>query len=729
LVGNGNSLTAEGFIEQLPVQGQTITLPVYLLPISGADLVLGAAWLATLGPHIADYSALSIKFYIDNHFVTLFGEKPSVPQPAQFHHLRRLHNTDAIAEVYSLQLQDNSLDLSLASQSLNPEMKELLLQFSEVFATPSGLPPSRSHDHAIPLLEGSNPVKVKPYRYPHSQKTQIELMVQEMLDQGIIQPSTSPFSSPVLLVKKKDGTWRFCTDYRALNTITVKDSFPIPTVDELLDELYGASHFSKLDLRSGYHQIMVAPQDRYKTEFRTHQGLYEWLVMPFGLTNAPATFQSLMNQVFQHLLRKSVLVFFDDILVYSPSWNDHLLHLHEVLQLLRAHCLYAKVSKCSFGVTKIDYLGHIVSGNGVEMDDSKVKAVLEWPPPSNLKQLRGFLVLTGYYRRFIKNYALLALPLTALLKKDQFQWSDEATNAFRGLQQAITQAPVLALPNFKLDFVLETDASGSGVGAVLSQNHHPIAFFSKKLNPRMQRQSAYVRELFAITEAMAKFRHYLLGHQFIIRTDQKSLKSLMDQTIQTSEQQNWLHKFLGFDFSIEYKPGRDNIAADALSRAFMAFSSQQSLLLQQIRLAIQQDTALAALKAQCEAGTSPDPNYTVQHGLLFWKNRLVVPTSPHIVNRILLEYHASPVGGHSGIHRTKARICQQFFWPHMTKDITKFVTECLTCQQAKSSTALPAGLLQPLPIPLQIWEDIAMDFIAGLPLSNGFTVIFVVGTS
>jgi hypothetical protein len=179
---------------------------VYLLPISGADLVLGAAWLATLGPHIADYSALSIKFYIDNHFVTLFGEKPSVPQPAQFHHLRRLHNTDAIAEVYSLQLQDNSLDLSLASQSLNPEMKELLLQFSEVFATPSGLPPSRSHDHAIPLLEGSNPVKVKPYRYPHSQKTQIELMVQEMLDQGIIQPSTSPFSSPVLLVKKKDGT-------------------------------------------------------------------------------------------------------------------------------------------------------------------------------------------------------------------------------------------------------------------------------------------------------------------------------------------------------------------------------------------------------------------------------------------------------------------------------------------------------------------------------------------
>jgi hypothetical protein len=277
-------------------------------------------------------------------------------------------------------------------------------------------------------------------------------------------------------------------------------------------------------------------------------------------------------------------------------------------------------------------------------------------------------------------------------------------------------------------FVLETDASGSGIEAVYSQDKHPIAFFSKKLTTRMQRQSAYVRELFAITEAMAKFPHYLLGHKFIIRTDQKSLKSLKDQTIKTPEQQRWLHKFLGFDFVIEYKPGRDNITADALSRSFMiALSSPHSILIQQILEAIKSDSSLTALKAQCADGTQADTNYQVQHDYLFWKDRLVVPTQPSIIKQISTEFHASPIGGHSGILRTKARISQQFYWPNMSKDIAKFVSECLICQQVKSASTLPAGLLQPLPIPSQIWEDIAMDFITGgFPMSHGFTVIFVV---
>lgn len=315
LVGNGQVLNAKGKIQQLPlqIQGQEIKVPVYLLQISGADVILGSSWLATLGPHVADYAALTLKFFQHGQFITLQGETNLEPSPAQFHQLRRLHNIDAIEECFAIQWLKKEVPEDILKElptNINPEIAILLHTYAEVFKVPSTLPPQREQDHAIPLQSGSGPVKVKPYRYPHTQKEQIEKMVHEMLQQGIIQPSNSPFSSPILLVKKKDGSWRFCTDYRALNSITIKDSFPMPTVDELLDELYGAQFFSKLDLRSGYHQIMVKSEDRPKTTFRTHHGHYEWLVMPFGLTNAPATFQALMNKIFQYALRKFVLVFF-----------------------------------------------------------------------------------------------------------------------------------------------------------------------------------------------------------------------------------------------------------------------------------------------------------------------------------------------------------------------------------------------------------------------------------
>jgi hypothetical protein len=287
LVGNGNSLSPEGSIPELcvAVQNHDIKIPVYLLPIVGADLILGATLLATLGPHAADYKALSIKFFDKGKYITLQGERSQVPQQAQLHHMRRLYQTDAIEACFAIHRakpvtkQDCWLELPT---DMEPELVLLLNKFKEVFHKPTGLPPPRLQNHTIPLMEGKGPVKVRPYRYPQSQKEQIEIMIQDMLAEGIIQPSTSPYSSPIVLVKKKDGTWRFCTDYRALNAITMKDSFPMPTVDELLDDLFGAQYFSKLDLRLGYHQILVEPSDRYKTTFITHQGHYEWLVMPFG---------------------------------------------------------------------------------------------------------------------------------------------------------------------------------------------------------------------------------------------------------------------------------------------------------------------------------------------------------------------------------------------------------------------------------------------------------------
>jgi len=282
------------------------------------------------------------------------------------------------------------------------------------------LPPPRDQDHVITLLPHTAPIKVHPYRYPHSQKAEIEKLVAAMLAWGVIQLSTSPFSSPVLLVKKKDGTWRFCNDYRALNAATIKDSFPIPTIDELLDELRGAKFFSKLDLCSGYHQIRVQQADCFKTSFRTHQGLYEWRVMPFGLTNAPATFQSLMNFIFAPVLRKFVLVFFDDILIYSSDWPFHLQHFAACFIHSSSTYLVCQIFKCVFGQTHIEYLGHIVSQEGVRMDDKKVQAVLQCPVPSSLSQLRAFLRLANYYHKFIRHFAVVAAPLTDLLKKGCF---------------------------------------------------------------------------------------------------------------------------------------------------------------------------------------------------------------------------------------------------------------------------------------------------------------------
>lgn len=277
-----------------------------------------------------------------------------------------------------------------------------------------------------------------------------------------------------------------------------------------------------------------------------------------------------------------------------------------------------KLSKCSFGLLEVDYLGHTISSNGVEMDKAKVQAVLDWPSPQTITQLRVFLGLTGYYRRFIKSYAQLAFPLTNLLKKDSFEWNMQTETAFINLKNAITSAPVLDLPNFSQPFVLETDASGTGVGAVLSHLGHPIAYFSKKLSPRAQKQSAYVRELLAITEALSKFRHYLLGHQFVIRTDQKSLKCLLKQALQTPEQQAWLPKFLGFDFTIEYKPGKENLTADALSIMLMvAWSEPQHHILQELRTEIQNHESLSEIAKACLANSATDPHYQVRDGLLY----------------------------------------------------------------------------------------------------------------
>lgn len=362
------------------------------------------------------------------------------------------------------------------------EIENVLQNHQECFSIPQGLPPRREFDHQIPLMPGAPPVNVKPYRYSPQLKDEIERQIKEMMKQGIIKPSQSPFSLPVLLVKKKDGTWRFCVYYRQLNAITIKDRYPMPIVYELLDELTGSNYFTKLDLRSGYHQIRMAEHDESKTAFKTHNAHFEFRVMPFGLTSAPATSQAAMNTVFAHVF---VLVFVDDVLIYSRTLIDHAKHLEEVFQLLGQNKLYLKKSKCSFAQRSLEYLGHIISAEGVATDPAKIAAVKQWPQPTNVKQLRGFLGLAGYYRKFIHQFGIISRPLTNLLKKNTpFVWSPQVQEAFATLKSALVQAPVLALPDFEQEFVLEADACATGIGAVLMQKGHPTGFHEQGLGTK-----------------------------------------------------------------------------------------------------------------------------------------------------------------------------------------------------------------------------------------------------
>ena len=401
----------------------------------------------------------------------------------------------------------------------------------------------------IPLVPNSKPVFIRPYRHNPAQKDEIEKQVKEMLLFGVIQPSTSAYSSPALLVKKKDGTWRLCIDYRQLNAVTLKRKFPMPVIDELLDELSGSKLFSKLDLRAGYHQIRLVEGEEYKTAFQTHIGHYEYRVMSFGLTGAPATFQGAMNATLASVLRRFALVFFDDMLIYSPDLTSHLNHLRQVFSLLSEHQWKVKLFKCSFAQNQLSYLGHIISDKGVTTDPAKVEEVVNWQVPTSLKKLRGFLCLAGYNRKFVRNFGLLSKPLTQLLKKDvPFIWSPAADQTFQSLKMALVSAPVLALPDFSQPFTVETDACDVGIGAVLSQQGHPIAYISKALGVKTRGLSTYEKEYLAILLAVDHWRSYLQQGEFIILTDHHSLMHLNEQRIHTPWQHKAFTKLLGLQF-------------------------------------------------------------------------------------------------------------------------------------------------------------------------------------
>ncbi|XP_061341279.1 uncharacterized protein LOC133287645 [Gastrolobium bilobum] len=345
------------------IQGHDFVVDLWIIDLTGLGIILGIMWLSTLGKVIHDYTDLSMEFNWHNQRIILRGEGGSNKSSSA--ECFALPQIDAVTMLSGeISVKEGLTELSTVKDTIPLAVWNVLVQYQDVFQVPQGLPPARDYDHAIHLQADSKPVNVRPYRYGHHQKSEIEKQVADLLVSGFIKVSRSPYSSPVLLVKKHDNSWRMCIDYRALNKITIRDRFPIPTIDELLDELRGASVFSKLDLRSGYHQIRLLPQDTLKTAFRTHDGHYEFLVMPFGLTNAPSTFQSAMNQMFRPYLRRFIIVFFDDILIYSVSLDEHLIHLQLALECLQQNQFKVKISKCGFALFEVDYLGHLVSGEG-----------------------------------------------------------------------------------------------------------------------------------------------------------------------------------------------------------------------------------------------------------------------------------------------------------------------------------------------------------------------------
>eukprot|EP00731_Ephydatia_muelleri_P034136 Em0048g12a len=467
-----------------------------------------------------------------------------------------------------------TLDSCHMGEQLTPEQKtELCTLLKEVSGVMSNIPGvTRMAEHCIET-GNARPVKLPPYRIPQAYRETIQLEVKEMLEAGIIEPSTSDWCAPIVPVKKKDGTLRLCVDYRRLNAVSESDAYPMPRVDDLIDRLGGVSYITTMDLTRGYWQVPVSPDDKHKTAFAAPSGLFQFTRMPFGLKGAPATFQRLVDRVLQGLEEFSG-AYIDDIIVFSKLWTDHIRHLQVVLGRLQLAGLTVKISKCHFGVTACSYLGFVVGGGLVKPEPSKVQAVLNFPTPTDKTGVRAFLGLTGYYRRFIPDFASLAAPLTDLTRKcapTRVSWSNECEQAFTSLKGCLCSDPVLRSPNFEKQFILQTDASNRGIGAVLSQcdeegQEHPVAYYSRKLLPREERYSTVEKECLAIKQAIHHFRMYLLGRQFKVETDHQALV-WMDRLKDTNARlTRWSLLLQSYDFLVEHRKGLKNGNADGLSR-------------------------------------------------------------------------------------------------------------------------------------------------------------------
>ena len=582
-------------------------------------------------------------------------------------------------------------------------IRKVLKAYEDVFS-PKNTPVqvAQSLPPAVVDTGDHEPIRQKGYRLPFSKRQQAEQCINEMLRDGVIRPSDSPWASPITLVPKKDGTTRFCVDYRKLNSITRKDSHPLPNIQDVFDQLQGATIFSTLDLRSGYWQVPMHEDSISKTAFTCHLGLFEFVRMPFGLTNAPAIFQRAMNKILSGLTGKICMVYIDDIVVYSRNEAEHARHLEQVFERLRRAGLQLKPSKCHFGLAQIELLGYRVSGKGIQPLIDRVKAITEMTAPTSVTGVRSFLGMAGYYRQCIKDYARMAAPLTNLLKKrEPFRWGPEETQAFQQIKQALTTAPILAHPDPKQPYQLYTDASNEAVGAILTQNdrgiNRPVAYLSHKLSGPQLRWPTIEKEAYGIVYALKKFHPYLWGSEFTIFTDHKPLKSLFKSEIKNTKLQRWAIQIAEYGAPIQHIPGKKNVHADALSRIaavtpipeftppMVAPDDWRADLIDPEELARLQREEFPD-EMQEAASDTDETRYIIEGGLLFTTAKPSV-TSPLYLRLLLPHAYRQQVidrcheeTGHAAFAKTLGRIQESYVWPAMRRHVREYLATCPHCR-------------------------------------------------
>ncbi|BHF62235.1 hypothetical protein SprV_0200521600 [Sparganum proliferum] len=608
----------------------------------------------------------------------------------------------------------------------------------------------------------ARPIRQAPRRIPINYQKDLEKMIQDMLNRSIIRPSSSPWASPIVLVKKKDGTLRLCVDYRRLNSVTKRDSFPPPRIDDTIDALSGAAWFSTLDLASGYWQVEVHPADRAKTAFVVPSGLYEFNMMPFGLANAPATFQRLMTTVLRDITPTACLIYLDDIIVHGKTVEEHNAHLREVLLRLRDAGLVLRTDKCKLLQNQTLLLGYILSPSGIHPDPDKISRICEWPTPKTSQEVRSFLGLASYYRKFVRGFAGIAAPLHRLTEKSRpFLWTKECEAAFDQLKRALTSPPILSLPDVSPsagEFILDTDASDRAIGAVLSQltadgDEKAIAFASRQLSKQERRYSTTRREMLALVYFLKYFRPYLLGRHFVVRTDHNALQWLQNFRDPEGQVARWQEQLQEYDFTCVYRPGARHQNADALSRhptssdeavnAIVTVDDAQQWAILQAedpdfgdiydrQLHGSRKPTGREMREKSAAARALWSNWgrlRISDGVLFLHSganeplRLVMPkarvrdTVGNIHNQL----------GHAGQRKTEAAVRRRFWWPTIHQDVVSYCSACQVCAQIKSPIPAPRALLHPIAVDGPN-HRIGVDIIGPLPTTrrgNRFILVMV----